>query len=593
MRLYLFLLALAGSAAARPTKSIVKESIQPPRGWTRHAAAPANHIVKLRIALPHGNFQSLEETLYAVSDPENARYGAHLSKEDVDALLAPSGESVEAVNEWLAGHEIEDADVQRSAAGDWVTIRLPVSRIETMLNTKYHIWKNADTEEYVIRTTSYSLPGHLHKHIELIQPTTMFGTFRKLKTTIHSIDQSAVSPADPIMHPTTGLPVDASCNRTVTVSCLKQIYNVRNYVPLATSGSSIGITGYLDEYANRADLQTFYKDQVPAAAAANATFAFVPVAGGVNPQDGAQAGIEANLDVQFAFGLSHPIPATFYSTPGVAPFIPDAEEPTDTNEPYMEWLEYISSHPKPPLVISTSYGDNEQTVPESYARRVCESFGILGARGVSIIFSSGDGGVGDGESNPAKQQCFTNDGKNQTQFMPGFPASCPFVTAVGGTYHFSESGIAFSGGGFSNYFARPSYQDTAVNNYMKRLPSRTYYGLFNRSGRAFPDVSAQSYNFRIFVDGTPHLIGGTSASAPAFAALVALLNDARLRTGKPPLGFLNPWLYSNAASGLNDIVTGSNPGCGTQGFNASVGWDPVTGLGTPNFGRLLDLARYH
>lgn len=72
-----------------------------------------------------------------------------------------------------------------------------------------------------------------------------------------------------------------------------------------------------------------------------------------------------------------------------------------------------------------------------------------------------------------------------------------------------------------------------------------------------------------------------SASAPIFASTIALLNSQRL----VPLGFLNPWLYLES-SVLNDITTGSNPGCNTNGFPAAAGWDPVTGLGTPDFARM-------
>jgi len=141
----------------------------------------------------------------------------------------------------------------------------------------------------------------------------------------------------------------------------------------------------------------------------------------------------------------------------------------------------------------------------------------------------------------------------------------------------------FSGGGFSNYFAQPPYQQTAVNAYLNALPEGTYAGLFNPGGRAFPDVSAQADNFRVFIGGKSYLIGGTSASSPTFSGFVALLNDARLNAGLPPLGFLNPFLYSKGFLGLNDITIGNNAGCGTEGFNATEGWDPVTGLGTPNF----------
>ncbi|KAJ7098776.1 tripeptidyl peptidase A [Mycena belliarum] len=588
-------LPLLVAVAAFPSKNRehkVKELVTPPPGWTIHAPAPSDHVLKLRIGLPQSNFAALEAHLYEISDPYHERYGAHLSKEDVEELVAPRPESTGAVTEWLASHGIREDDIGRSPAGDWLTLRIPVALVEKMLDTKYHVWTHMGRGESIVRTTSYSLPQSLHEHIELIQPTTLFGTFKKLKSTIHSINEvdAIVQPQDfsPPGLESAGVTVDASCNSTITITCLKEIYNAVGYTPTA-KGNSIGITGYLGENANRADLQTFYEDQVPAAAAVNSTFEFISVAGGLDSQNASEAGGEANLDVQFAFGLSFPVPSTFFSTAGSPPFVPDIGTPEDTNEPYTDWLDFMLSHPSPPLAISTSYGDDEQTVPESFARRACAGFAQLGARGVSLMVSSGDGGVGDGNPDPATQQCITNDGRNRTRFIPGFPASCPFVTAVGGTVFFPEQAIDFSGGGFSNFFDRPRYQDDAVEDFLEKLPKGTYRGLFNRKGRAIPDVAAQSNFFRVFVGGRAFHIGGTSASSPAFTGFVALLNDGRLSKGLPPLGFLNPLLYSKAKSGFNDITVGNNPGCGTPGFNATKGWDAVTGLGTPDFGKLLEL----
>jgi tripeptidyl-peptidase I len=87
--------------------------------------------------------------------------------------------------------------------------------------------------------------------------------------------------------------------------------------------------------------------------------------------------------------------------------------------------------------------------------------------------------------------------------------------------------------------------------------------------QAYPDVSAQADNFKVFLSGSSSRIGGTSASAPSFAGLVALLNDARLTAGKPSLGFLNPLIYSLDGKGFHDVVVGNAPGCGTPGFNVS------------------------
>ncbi|KAI0797009.1 tripeptidyl peptidase A [Abortiporus biennis] len=577
------------NAAFKPCAHKVKETIQPPRGWIKsHPAAP-DAIIELRIALPQRNFAQLERHLYEVSDPFHERYGIHLSKEEVEELVSPHPDSIDIVNEWLASHGLSDEHLTRSPAKDWVRVKVPVSLAEEMMDTKYHVWTNSKDGNTIVRTTSYSLPESLHDHIELVQPTTLFSTLRTMKTTFRidkDVPEVVNANAPPIQVPSaSGGLVDASCNTTITITCLKQLYNAVGFTPTGKN-NQIGITGYLGENANIADLQAFFADQVPAAVGSN--FTFISVAGGINNQSIAAAGAEANLDTQFAYGLTHPIPATFWSTAGSPPFIPDLATPTNTNEPYTDWLDFVLGHPNPPQTISTSYADDEQTVPVNFAKRVCQGFAQLGARGVSLTFSSGDGGVGDGETDPAETVCISNDGKNKTEFLPLFPPSCPFVTAVGGTIGVPETAVFFSGGGFSNLFPRPSYQAVAVPTFLGSLPKGLYKGLFNPNGRAIPDVAAQADRFRIFLSGFIVSIGGTSAAAPTFAGFVSLLNDARISNGLPPLGFLNPLLYT-IPEAFNDITTGSNPGCGTPGFNATKGWDPVTGLGTPNFGKLKDI----
>lgn len=143
-------------------------------------------------------------------------------------------------------------------------------------------------------------------------------------------------------------------------------------------------------------------------------------------QDG--VGVEGGLDVQTLLGISFPTPLVAYSTGGSPPFKPDADNPTVDNEPYLNWLNYVLAQPFIPQVISNSYEDDEQTVPESYAKVVCKGFAQLGARGVSVIFGSGDGGVSGVQSGGA---CLSNV-NNRTEFIPLFPSSCPYVTSVGG-----------------------------------------------------------------------------------------------------------------------------------------------------------------
>jgi len=230
-----------------------------------------------------------------------------------------------------------------------------------------------------------------------------------------------------------------------------------------------------------------------------------------------------------------------------------------------------------PNVWTTSYGFNEQDLDASITGTVCNAYMQFGARGTSIFMSSGDGGVGGSQPTTC------------TVFVPTFPSTCPFVTSIGATTGFSpETAASFSSGGFSNFFAQPAYQSAAVNGFLAGLGS-TYQGLFNPGGRAFPDISAQGTNIPIVFGPEIGLVAGTSCSTPITASIVALLNDQLISQGKAPVGFLNPLIYANGGAAFTDITAGDNPGCGTNGFNATVGWDPVTGFGTSVFSQFQAL----
>lgn len=154
-----------------------------------------------------------------------------------------------------------------------------------------------------------------------------------------------------------------------------------------------------------------------------------------------------------------------------------------------------------PTTLTNSWAENEQSVPAPYANMTCSLFAQLGARGVSVLFASGNWGPG--------SACQTNDGKNTTRFMPTFPATCPYVTSVGGTYRVQpELAVPFSSGGFSDRFPRPAYQDAAVTQYLCVLGD-TWEGLYNPDGRGFPDVAAQASNFTYFDLGQEGRTSGT------------------------------------------------------------------------------------
>jgi hypothetical protein len=188
------------------------------------------------------------------------------------------------------------------------------------------------------------------------------------------------------------------------------------------------------------------------------------------------------------------------------------------------------------------------------------------------------------------------------KLWPSWPASSPWVTAVGATRFVRQDVTApematdqfGSGGGFSDAWPAFRSQVAAVEEYLRTAPSLPPNGTFPPRGRATPDVSALGEGYQVMIGGRVQSIGGTSASAPMFAALVSLLNEARLAAKKPPMGYMNPWIYAHPEA-FADVTLGTNSiGRGTGpvpfGFPCTKGWDPATGMGTPIFGKMLAAA---
>lgn len=260
-------------------------------------------------------------------------------------------------------------------------------------------------------------------------------------------------------------------------------------------------------------------------------------------------------------------------------------------------------------VFSVSYGQIEGALPRFYQERQCREWMKLALQGVSVIYASGDSGVANRYNSGYNNSCINSQygyvDSNGTQFSPSFPVNCPYITTVGATtlltnsIYGGEKAVGsinaanplldfYSGGGFSNIFERPSYQDSAVTNYLDKYAPNYGPSVFNSSGRGFPDVSALGLKLATVYLNLTLGVGGTSASAPIFASIITLLNEERLQQGKGPIGFLNPTIYAHPEM-FNDVTNGSNPGCGTDGFPAAPGWDPVTGMGTPNYPKMQEV----
>lgn len=211
--------------------------------------------------------------------------------------------------------------------------------------------------------------------------------------------------------------------------------------------------------------------------------------------------------------------------------------------------------------------------------------------GVSVVIASGDSGPLAGGS------CHASD---LGTFTVQSPVNCPYVTSVGATQLLANgTEIAVqnsvedwaSGGGFSNHYAAPSYQQDALATYFANFTPTNLGGTYNASGRGIPDLSAVGLDIAVAVNGELTTGAGTSAAAPLFAAMLNLVNEERLAVGKSTVGFVNPVLYANASLIFRDVTEGNNDMCGglVNGFDAVPGWDPVTGLGTPQWEGLKEV----
>ncbi|KAH8990641.1 subtilisin-like protein [Lactarius hatsudake] len=523
-----------------------------PENWVSLGLPIADTTIDLYIALKPYRENALVDALNEVSDPGHSRYGMHLSREQVADIVAPHPNTVQLVHSWLEHHRVTSSSVSVTHGGSFLTVTaVSVSQANDLLGASYQLYTHTKTNETIVRTLGYSLPVVLHGHVQTVAPTTFFSSpLTQWQTPRKRSGVAAVRP---------GKSPSRRDDAHVTLAFLRWLYNTVAYVPSAMDRNKVGVTGYNQQYPSPADLYSYMLKYRPDGIAA--TYVVELVNGGeYNPNN---PGTEANFNIQLSEGMTYPTPQIFYST-----------KASPNGDYLLAWLNAVISQQNVPQTITTSYGLSEKAFPKSYAMEVCYLFAQLGVRGVSVLFASGDDGVGRGDC---------------TRFTPVFPATCPFVTVVGGTMS-SEPEVAasLSGGGFSEHFVRPSYQQQAVSTFLDNL-GQQYSGLYNPLGRGIPDISAQARMLPFFHKGKEELAKGTSCSAPIVSGIISLLNDYRISQGKPPLGFLNIWLYGGGRNGLNDIVSGSNPGCNTDGFSAVVGWDPVTGLGTPDFLRLMHI----
>jgi kumamolisin len=286
----------------------------------------------------------------------------------------------------------------------------------------------------------------------------------------------------------------------------------------------------------------------------------VSVAGGQNQPGGGDADIEVGLDIEVAGALAPGATLAVYFAP-------------NTDQGFYEAISQAAHDTTyKPSVLSISWGGPEDSWTDQSRTAMETALQDAAALGVTVTVASGDNGSDDGES----------DGQPHVDF----PSSSPYALACGGTtliasgqtiqsevvWNETASNEGATGGGVSVEYPLPSWQQNA------NVPSAPHGG----TGRGVPDVAGNAdptTGYQVLVGGQSQVVGGTSAVAPLWAALIARLNQ---QLGKP-VGDLHAAIYQSGTSAFRDITQGNN---GT--YQAGPGWDACTGLGSPNGQALLD-----
>ena len=582
----------------------------------KRSALSKDHVHELVFVVQQLNMDELTKILHDVSDPSSPNYGHHMSGEQVNSMTM-NPVARDAIVAYL--HSNGATVKSETMNSEYITAHAPLSVWETVLDTEFYKFHqeqlDGQIEEHV-RAEKYSVPSELYEHLDCV-----FNTIEMPVRFTKSVIYPVTGPDDPSHFSET-----VNYFGYVTPTVIRGYYNLTDN--RGSNDSTQSIFGGRWDYLNTADLALFQSlDDVYIRQPALNINGHLVTDRSQMPA-GADFG-EGNLDTQYIIAISHGSPTTYWSW----------------QVSLAGWLISVSNTVDPPLVLSISYGSNEKYISPAELRVFSAMAIKLGARGVTIVVASGDDGAVNYESRGGVL--------SKCGYFPVFPASNPYVLSVGATevrsltltltitvtliasfsllhepYRFNltlflsssssfssssllqggerlikevvcsanTTGRISSGGGFSTIYGQPSWQKSVVSDYFSTAAAAGLSPVpgYNRSGRAYPDVSLMGLNYLVMYGGGWAGMAGTSASCPVMAGLISNINAARMALGKGSVGWVTPALYRNAAAFVNDIVSGNNKcsataPCCTQGYDAVPGWDPASGLGSVNYGKMQDL----
>ena len=610
---------------------------------------PPSQNVTITIALAQQGVQDLHRLLLNLSNPSSTHYSQWLTKHDIETIVRASSDDIARVTQWILA-SIPSASVQLHGS-DALRFEARADAIEhlfhgiTLHQVKHTAWHS--NHPGITRATNQGIddvvPASLRDAVDMISP--IFHFVRPVKRNLADADANANANANANV-----LSLFNASDPSVTPHTITNMYNItsNSFVGDSTQAvaemqHALGPEGFdvnnLNTYQTTFDL----KDSL------------IPTKV-IGKNDGIDSTGECTMDTDLISSVAQGAPTTFWMVD--------------------EWMYELglalTTSSSPPEVVSISWGfaETRQCGPtdygpnmpanctylgivsnRSYVERTNVEFMKLGARGVTLVASSGD----DGAPGDLNSDC-SLDSNVDAALNPEFPGSSPYVLSVGATQLKSfvlTSGTApapckkglfhkgfecaingseqvatarngariTTGGGFSAYSPRPIWQEAAVNAYLKGESSLPPTASFNSSNRGFPDVAAIGHNVLLYLQGSGkrgylkgwNNFGGTSASAPMWAGIITILNGVRKSQKKTTLGMVAPALYSmydggdgkggkgtgGRGYGFTDISGSDNKctrrreedqpaTCCQWGFDSKKnGWDPVTGIGSPKFDELV------